>query len=158
MAKVTFQGRIPEELMNQVKDFCDDEGITPTMALEHIARAFFNPIAQDHADQGMLIKALEAEIEKLKLLAGKPITGKQYKPRSPFTKGCTNVYNCLSVHPDGFTSFEMERPLNDAANNIAARLKDLHIAGFVERTGKQRRGKKRMLDIWRVTSKTYLGL
>ena len=62
MAKVTFQGRIPEELMAQVEVYrAENGGISPTEAMERMVQAFFNPIAQDHADQGMLIKALESE-------------------------------------------------------------------------------------------------
>lgn len=91
------------------------------------------------------------------LLAGCRIPA--YKPRDPHTKGCSKVYRLLAMYPKhGLTSQEIAYPLNDAANNIAARLKDLHVAGYVERTGEQRRGKKHMLDVWRcVPGVPYLG-
>lgn len=112
------------------------------------------------ADDKARIAELTAEIAALRPTIK---TAKDYKPRNPHSKGCKEVYEHLYYWPkkrktSGLTSFELSEMMHDAPNNIAARLKDLHVAGYVERTGEQRQGKRNMTDVWScVAGVKYIG-
>ncbi len=92
MAKEVFQGRLEEDLMAQIRTYCAVGAVTHTEAMTSMVKAFFAPVVQDHADQGMLIKALESEIEKLKLLTGKP------RAMWPHSRKCAAVYSALACY------------------------------------------------------------
>lgn len=156
--------RVTDEFKKQYTDYVDthfgDARGATTVAMFDALNAQMNGGAawlnQAHADQKMLIAELEREVGKLKLLTGKPITD---KPRAmwPHSRKCANVYAALAVSK-GLTSYELSHLISEPPNNCATRLKELASSGYVDKTGEKRKGERYMLDEWRVTSKTYLGL
>lgn len=182
MAKVTFQGRIPEELMAQVDKYrAENNGINHTEAMVQIVQSFFapceccgSPVAQDHADQGMLIKALEErtlaqstliqslekELDKFLSKPDRIPTPKkkvrQLAPLSAHTKARLQVLRCLGLSLEaGKTSSELARQTRQNTNNVAKRLAELRVEGYAEPTGEYRQSmdSAKRLALWRCTGK-----
>jgi hypothetical protein len=106
------------------------------------------------SERGVALK----EVERLKLLIGKPVID---KPRAmfPHSRKCASVYCALVIRGgNGMTSYEIGKVINEPANNVATRLKELASSGYVVQTGEKRKGERYQLDVWAVTEKEYKGL
>ncbi len=134
MAKVTFQGRIPEELMAQVWDYCDMEVITATMALEHIVKTFFNPLAQDHADQGMLIRELEAQVAVMAV--ENEMEKQRTLSQSTLIQSLEKEVEKFRSKPDRIPTPKKKRQLAPLSQHTKARLQVLRCLGLSLQDGK----------------------
>lgn len=159
--------RVPQEFFDRyalfvAEYFGDVRGARSVALLDAMNAQMHGGVSavnQDHADQGMLIKALESELETLRNRPERIPTAKKKRPFVPLSahhKARLQVLRCLGLSlQDGKTSSELAHQTNQNTNNVAKRLQELHHEGYVAPTGEYRlsldSGKR--LALWRYTGK-----
>jgi len=140
MAKVTFQGRIPEGLMAQVEAYrADHGGISPTEAMERMVKAFFG--VGNHA------RFADKRIPTPK----KKIT---WKPLSQFTRSRMEVLQSFGLFVDSkATSSDIAIARGNSPNNVSKRLQELASEGYIKANGEYRKSNAsgKMLTLWTVS-------